>query len=314
MKEILKQYVNIPSVAGHEADMVNALGSKLGGIFQDVRTDSIGNLIMHRGGNGKKLLLCAPIDDFGVIVTYGENGKIVLGALGNTSESGFSSRRVGFFNGSCGVLMSDSKDESDISKYRVFFGEQSDKSFSMPAPSECGYFCPEFNELGTEYVTGRGIKSKLGAALLTALILEDFNGNGLFANCDITLIFYVQSKLDTKGITAASFGICADLAVIFDYFDAPSESLLGGGLSLLLTSKRYVCPPEITAELQGLISEKSIQVYTDGTSVISPENALYTNASGFPVCKLCFAVKDETVRIHGAVKAARDALYALISQ
>lgn len=309
MKEILKQYVSIPSVAGREDGMVAALKAKLGGIFEDVHTDSIGNLIMHRSGNGKKLLLCAPIDDFGVIVTYADNGKTILGALGNTSESGFSSRRVGFFNGSCGVLMSDAKDESDISKYGVFFGKDGNK----PQQAERGYFCPEFNELGTEYVTGRGIKSKLGAALLTALILDGFKDGKLLADCDVTLIFYVQSKLDTKGITAASFGMCADLAVIFDYFDAPSEKMLCGGLSLLLSSKRYVCPPEITLALQGLISQESIQVYTDDTSVISPESALYTHASGFPVCKLCLAVKDETVRIHGAVKAAKDALYALIS-
>lgn len=316
MKEILKQYVNIPSVAGREEGMANALKSKLGHIFEDVRTDSIGSLIMHRSGTGKKLLLCAPIDDFGIIVTYSENGKTVPGALGNTSESTFSSRRVGFFDGTSGVLMNGGKDESDISKYEVFFGDSTnpDGNPVLPKQSERGYFYPEFNELGTEYVTGRGIKSKLGAALVTALILDEYKDGSLFSDCDVTLIFYVQSKLDTKGITAASFGISADIAVIFDYTDVQSTELLKGGLSLLLTSKRYVCPPEISSKLQKLISDKSIQVYTDNESVICPEAALYCHASGFPVCKLCFAVKDETVRIGDAVQSAKDVLHALISE
>lgn len=316
MKEILKQYVNIPSVAGREEGMENALRSKLGHIFEDVRTDNIGNLIMHKSGAGKKLLLCAPIDDFGIIVTYSGNGKTVLGALGNTSESTFSSRRVGFFDGTGGVLMNGGKDESDISKYEVFFGGDAsqDGNPTLPKQSERGYFYPEFNELGAEYVTGRGIKSKLGAALVTALILDEYKNGGLFADCDVTLIFYVQSKLDTKGITAASFGISADIAVIFDYTDVQNTDFIKGGLSLLLTSKRYVCPPEISSKLQNLISGKSIQVYTDNESVICPEAALYCHASGFAVCKLCFAVKDETVRIGGAVQSAKDVLHALISE
>ena len=71
MKELLKELCLINGVSGDENDVRNAVIEKIKGKCE-YRTDNLGSLICFKKGrksSGKKLMICAHMDEVGFIVT-----------------------------------------------------------------------------------------------------------------------------------------------------------------------------------------------------------------------------------------------------
>ncbi len=53
---------------------------------EEISTDVMGNLIVHKKGNGKKMMLCAHMDEIGVMATaFDDNGYVRIAPLGGLS-------------------------------------------------------------------------------------------------------------------------------------------------------------------------------------------------------------------------------------
>ena len=75
----LKELCLIPGISGREKNIRAAIAEKIAPFADEVRTDTLGNLIaLKKGKTGeKKIMLCAHMDEIGFLVTViEENGEI----------------------------------------------------------------------------------------------------------------------------------------------------------------------------------------------------------------------------------------------
>ncbi|MEW6376875.1 MAG: hypothetical protein AB1502_13920 [Thermodesulfobacteriota bacterium] len=70
MLEIFKQLVEIPGGSGFEEKVIEVVAAELRKSASDVSVDSIGNVIGKHGTGKKSVMVCAHMDEVGMLVKY----------------------------------------------------------------------------------------------------------------------------------------------------------------------------------------------------------------------------------------------------
>ena len=114
MYDILKKLIATPSISGRESKLAQMLSEMIAPFVDESRVDAMGNLIACRRGtagkDAKKLLLCAHMDEIGLVATAIEdNGYIRIAPIGGINFVSAAYCKVVFENGTKGVLVPESK-------------------------------------------------------------------------------------------------------------------------------------------------------------------------------------------------------------
>lgn len=70
VKELLKKLSNAHGVSGSESSVFAVIKKELKGHVDEIREDSLGNLIAIKRGNKFKVMLAAHMDEIGLMVKY----------------------------------------------------------------------------------------------------------------------------------------------------------------------------------------------------------------------------------------------------
>ena len=98
--------------SGDEGEVREAIARLAAPYADEVTTDPLGNLIVHKKGSGPRVMLCAHMDSIGFIVTHIEKeGFLRLGRVGGIAASEALYTPVRFKNGVRGVLAKEEKAE-----------------------------------------------------------------------------------------------------------------------------------------------------------------------------------------------------------
>ncbi|MBQ7751937.1 MAG: M42 family peptidase, partial [Clostridia bacterium] len=103
--ELLKELSLFYAPSGREAKLSDFIKNIVKDFADEVYCDRLGNLIAHKKGGGKKIMLSAHMDEIGVVVTYVEdNGYLRFADVGGLYTKYLAGRRVLFENGTEGVI------------------------------------------------------------------------------------------------------------------------------------------------------------------------------------------------------------------
>ena len=98
--------------AGDEAGIRAVIADMVRPYADDMRTDVLGNLIVHKKGAGPRVMFSAHMDAIGLIVTHIEkNGYLRIGKVGGVSPQVVAYTPVRFQNGVRGVIVPEEKAE-----------------------------------------------------------------------------------------------------------------------------------------------------------------------------------------------------------
>ena len=98
--------------SGNEQKVAGIITAAVKDHAQSIVTDTMGNLIVRKEGQGKKIMVVCHMDEVGIIVTHiNENGFLYYSSVGGLKGSDLLSKRVRFSNGTVGVINKE-KDES----------------------------------------------------------------------------------------------------------------------------------------------------------------------------------------------------------
>ena len=112
--ELLKRLTHTHSVSGNEEDVCKLIKEEISPYCDEVYIDSLGSLIAHKKGNGKKVMLCAHTDEIGFMVNYIEDkGFIRFSQVGGVDLNSALGQRVVFKNGVEGVVASSMDKKAD---------------------------------------------------------------------------------------------------------------------------------------------------------------------------------------------------------
>lgn len=236
MLNLLSELCCLNGVSGNEGEVRDFLQKRAEQYADEVRTDRLGNLIVFKKGKkstGQKLMLCAHMDEVGLIVTRtakdgffkfdfvgGVDRRIAIGksvVLGNDKIPGV----IG-----CKAIHLVSKDErKKILKTESFYLDTG--GIDVPLGTY-GAFVGAPEKLGQDLFKAKAIDDRIGCAVMLKLLEEELP-------LDVTFVFTVQEEVGTRGAFGAAFAVTPEIALVLETTTAAD---LPGA-----ESHRRVCAP-----------------------------------------------------------------------
>jgi len=217
MKETIKALVEACGPSGSEDQVRELIRQEISGLADEVRTDTMGNLIALRKGNGSgghKIMLSAHMDEIGVIVSYvDEKGFVRINPIGGVRTLYEVMGRVLFENGTVGVIGIEKLDQPNqippVDKLYVDVGASSREDCPVQV-GDVGCFLRPMVEVGG-HLTSKAMDDRIGCAAL----VQTMRDLGASAH-DVYFVFSAQEEVGLRGAMTSAFGIEPDVGIAVD--------------------------------------------------------------------------------------------------
>ena len=233
-------------------------------------TDTLGNLIVHKKGDGPRVMLAAHMDSIGFIVTHIEKeGFLRVGRLGGISPKEAAYAAVRFKNGVRGVFAPEEK--ADFGKLKLdecFIDIGAENEEEARKLVQVGDTCVYDRSIRTRggRVMGPYLDDRIACAVLLCA-LERMEKPA----CDLYLVFTVQEEVGLRGARTAAWWAEPDVGIavdVTDVDDTPGSekggtTRLGQGAGIKVMDSSVICHPEVVARLEELARREGIPVQRD---------------------------------------------------
>lgn len=269
MYNTLKKLIATPSISGREGNFARVLSDMMAPFVDESYVDAMGNLIACRRGtagkDAKKVLLCAHMDEIGLMATAIEDsGYVRIAPIGGIDWCASAYTVVVFENGTRGVLVPEDEakaEEYKADKFYVDIGAANRKEAEKKVKvGDCAILEPRMTRLMGRKIAGRPLDDKIGCA-----ILVDIARHMKADSCDVYFVFSVQEEVGCRGAGPASFGISPDYALVFDVTgtgDAlgakPMAVKVSGGAAIKIKDRSVICHADVVEKLTAVAKEKGI--------------------------------------------------------
>ncbi len=273
MMELLKKLTQTDGVSGNEKNISNLIYEDAKKYCDEIKTDAMGNLIVHKKGGSKKVMISAHMDEIGIIVSFiDEKGFIRFSNIGGLYTKQLIGRRVRFQNGVVGVIGCEEEEfdkKAEISKLYIDIGAQNrDSAQKLVNIGDMGAFCGEFYQNG-DTVVSKALDNRVGCYILLEVMRDIKTDNDLY------FVFSSQEEVGLRGAKAATFDISPDYAIAVDVTDtgdcpnAPHNSVkLGGGAAIKVMDRSVLCDASVRSLMIEVAKENNIpyqlEIMADG--------------------------------------------------
>lgn len=269
--EVLNKLTQCDAPSGNEKPITELIASLTKDYADEVYTDVMGNLIVHKKGSGKKVMFAAHCDEIGIVVTFiEENGFLRFADVGGLYTRHLNNRKVRFSNGTIGVISFEKdNDKNKLAKMYIDIGATSqDEAKKLVSVGDMAAFTGEFYKQGTRVIS-KALDNRTGCYVLIETLKQIKGDNDLY------FCFTTQEEVGLRGARTCAYSINADVAIavdITDVGDTPNcdknSCSLGGGAAIKVMDYSVICSPTIREKLVSLAKENGIkhqlEVMTEG--------------------------------------------------
>lgn len=254
--ELQKRLVAAALPSGFENKVAGVIAEIVKPYVDEVYTDALGNLIAHKKGPGKKIMMPAHMDTIGFMATYiDDNGYIRVANIGGINAANVIATPVRFENGVQGVIQIEGKDELSsaprnsvsISSMFIDIGAKSRKE----AENLVKIGMVAVYDTETKLIFNNHILSPYCDDLIccTALILSMEQLKDTQVENDLYFVFSTQEEVGLRGATTSAYHINPDLGIALDVCsvgDIPAVSVpmavsLGKGPTIKIKDASVIC-------------------------------------------------------------------------
>ena len=279
MQKQLNKLIPPCSASGCESAISEVL-RELGASYGEVVDDRLGNLVIHKPGNGKRIMLAAHMDSIGIVATYiDEKDYVRFGRLGGMKLLHMVGQRVRFENGVLGVICAENGLEpKDLDESKLYIDTAGEKV----EIGDTAAFCNEPYYVNNKVVSN-SLDNRLGCAIcLRALELLGETDNDIFC------VFTVQEEVGRRGARPAAYtitpdlGIAVDICAVFDYPGSKKlDSLtLSGGPIVKIMDQRTISHTAVVSLLEDTAKELDIPVQRYVTERGGTDASMMVNSRG----------------------------------
>lgn len=262
--ELLKELCTAVAPSGHEGAVHDIITAELKEYADEIITDALGNLIVHKKGAGKRLMLAAHADEIGIIVTYvEESGYIRFQNIGGVRPLYALSQRIKFMNGTTGVVFYDG--EKDIEKIKLddmyidIGAKNRQEALKLVNVGDVAGFVGRYYEQG-KIIVSKSLDDRAGCyVLIEAMKRAKETPNDVYA------VFTSQEELGLRGATACAYSINPDIGIAIDVTDTgdmlgatPMAVNLGDGAAVKIKDSRSISSKEVVDMIKKLAAENGI--------------------------------------------------------
>lgn len=216
---LLKELAELSGPSGYEDEVRSFI--KNHAVCDEMYTDTMGNLICHKKGNGKKIMACAHMDEVGLIITeITESGFLKFATLGGIETTVLCSKKV---------LIGEKKIPGIVSAKAIHLQKRDEVSTPLKMKDLCidigakdkesakklvqlgdwAVFDGEYTDFGDNLVKSKALDDRCGCAVLIELMKEKYKD-------DMYFVFTAQEEVGTRGAIIAANKIKPDLALVLE--------------------------------------------------------------------------------------------------
>ena len=269
--ELLKKLTNEFAPSGREDNLAAFITKEITPYVEDIYTDALGNLIAHKKGNGKKIMVAAHMDEIGIVVTHiDDNGFLRFSAIGGVYNKDLFARRIKFSNGIIGVIGSEeeNKDRKILKMYIDIGAASKEEAQKLINIGDMAVFCGDFYE-NQNAVISKALDNRAGCYVLIKAL------ESLKSDNDIYFVFTTQEEVGLRGAKTSAYTIAPDYAIAVDVTDTGDTpegikmvTKLGDGACIKVMDRSVLCDSYIRSLLIELAKKNNIdyqlEVMTDG--------------------------------------------------
>lgn len=295
----LSELSTLPGVSGDEGRVREAIAARIRDHVDHMWVDSMGNLYAVKGAHlpGPRLMLCAHMDEVGLIVTHiEENGLLRFDTVGGIDPRVLPGiwvqvgpdRHPGVIGTKPPHLKRDSERERPVPADNLFIdvgAASASEAERLVQPGAYASFWTEYEETGDGRAKGKAFDDRVGCHILIEVLRRPVN-TPLFA------AFTVQEEVGLRGATVAAFALQPDAAIVLEgtiCADLPlsvphgESTRLGGGPALTIADRTLIAHPGLVRSLVRVAEDAAIPFQWKRTTFGGTDGgAIHTAGSGIP--------------------------------
>lgn len=269
--EILKELSLFYAPSGREKRLSDFIKRQVSEYADEVYNDNLGNLIVRKKGDGKKIMFSAHMDEIGVVVTYVEDsGYLRFADVGGLYTKYLSGRRVAFENGTEGVIFTEPKNDKNalLNMYIDIGAKNKEDAEKCVNVGDMAVFCGNYTEQN-DVIIAEALDDRAGCfAMIEAL-------KSVKSENDLYFVFTVQEEVGLRGARTAAYAINPDFALAVDVTDCGDTPKcdkvavkMGKGAAIKVMDYSVICDREVKESLISLAESEGIdyqlEVMTEG--------------------------------------------------
>ena len=226
---LLAKFADAHGMSGYEEEVAALLRDELQPLVDDVRIDTMGNVIGVRAGDGPAVMVAAHMDEIGLMVSHIDNdGFLRVVPVGGWFDQTILSQRVLVRTrdghrivgvvGSRPPHVMEPEDRKKMVKLKEMFIDCGARSLAEAEEMGVEIGSPAtidrtLRPLGKDMVTGKAFDNRAGVTMMVAA-LRMLKGQTVAAT--IQVVGTVQEEVGLKGARTSAFGLDPDVAIATD--------------------------------------------------------------------------------------------------
>jgi len=228
LKNLLERLSNAHGISGYENSIRDIITKEVKPCVDELRTDSLGNLIATKKGKSPSVMIAAHMDEIGLMVKYiDDEGFVRFAKVGGWFDQTLLNQRVwlhtkkGMIAGVIGSkpvhVMKEEEKKKPVEAKDMFIdvgATSKDEAAAMGV--EAGVTASldrAVTELTSDRVTGKAFDDRAGGAVLIS-VLQGISALKLDAS--VYGVFTVQEEVGLKGARTSAFGLNPDVGIALD--------------------------------------------------------------------------------------------------
>ena len=327
---ILKHLTGLAGVSGREQDVRAYVKTLLAPHADRISTDVMGNLIVYKKGTSdKNLLLCAHLDEVGLMVNYvGNDGFLRFICVGGIDPRTLLAQRVrlqtkeGPVLGVIGTKPAHVTTEADRAKAvglkELFIdtGLPVEQVKRLIPVGTTAVLDRPYEEFGDGKITAKSLDNRAGVFVLAELVRALENP---FYN--VYAVFTTQEEVGLRGAVTAAYGIKADLALSLDTTGAadipacsPQDYIirLGEGVGITICDSYTIGNPQLVDALRAICEQNAIAYQLRVASRGGNDaGAVHLSKTGVRTCALSLPTRNIHSNVEIVSKHDLEMMFAL---
>jgi len=263
--ELLKKLCVVNSASGDETSICETIMQEIKPLVDDITVDPLGNLIAHKKGPGKKMMLAGHMDQIGLMVTYiSDEGFVYYSTIGGNSPIVNMGQRFVFPNGTVAIAYSERLDKpADLAHDKMYLDIGAKDKEEVEKHVKIGDICVFSAEPVTngDVFISPALDDRLGCFIMIEA-LKQLKKPAF----DLYFVFTSQEEVGLRGARASAYTVDPDYGLAFDVTlsaDTPKSrkfpSKMYGGAAIKIKDASVICHPTIVNHLEKCAKDANIK-------------------------------------------------------